>query len=354
MRVSLLVGTIKGGFLLHSNADRAEWSVEGPFFKGWKVTASGRDAAGGYLLATASDVYGPAVHKSPDLVDWHQVASGPAYSEASGHKLNQVWTFGRAGQRLLAGVDEAGLFSSEDGGENWSQVESLTSQPSRPQWYPGFGGLCAHHLLSDPKNPDRLWVAISAVGVFRSDDGGASWQGANEGVPCIIQDEQHCEIGYCVHALQQHPEDANTIFRQDHRGMFKSTDGGEQWREIQEGLPSNFGFPLVMDQRTRALYCCPLESDEYRFPVDGALRVYRSTDEGESWEPMTEGLPQSNAYVNVLRCAMACDSLPEGGVYMGTTAGQLYVSTDGGARWRDLGLSLPRILSVEVYVAEEA
>lgn len=350
MRITCIVGTLKGAFLLHTDESRRDWSIEGPSFKGWKVTASSRDLDGGFLLATASDVYGAAVHRSGDLREWRQVEKGPAYDEDSGTKLNQIWFLAGAGERLYAGVDEAGLFSSADRGESWELVRGLTDHPSRDNWFPGFGGLCAHCMLFDPRDPDRMWVGISAVGVFRTEDGGRSWESKNEGVPCIIEDEEHEDIGYCVHALVQDPDDPDTIWRQDHRGMFRTRDGGDRWEEIQEGLPSTFGFPLVLDRRTRTLFAVPLESDEFRIPSGGALRVYRSRDGGDSWHALTGGLPQEHAYMGVLRSAVAADSLDPCGVVVGTTAGSLHVTRDGGDGWRTLPWTLPRILSVETYV----
>jgi photosystem II stability/assembly factor-like uncharacterized protein len=350
MKVALLVGTVKGGFLFRSDAKRSRWSVEGPLFRGWKVTAAGRDLEEGYLLATASDVYGVAVQRSRDLREWRQVERGPRYKEESGFKMNQIWTFGQADDRLFAGVDEAGLFESADGGESWSLVEGLSGHPTRKAWFPGFGGLCAHSILSDPKDPKRLWCGISAVGVFRSEDGGRSWTPKNRGVTQIIEDKAEKEIGFCVHGLVQDPTDASTIWRQDHRGMYRTRDGGDRWEKIEEGLPSGFGFPIALDAKTKSLYCIPLESDEYRMPIGGMLRVYRSRDGGDSWHPLAKGLPQENAYMGVLRSAMCVDGLDPGGVYLGTTSGAVFASADGGDSWTQLPASLPRILAVQAFV----
>jgi photosystem II stability/assembly factor-like uncharacterized protein len=243
------------------------------------------------VLATASDVYGPAVHLSRDLTSWQQVDVPPRFDDGSPRKVNQIWTFARAGQRLFAGVDEAALFSSDDGGLSWQHVESLSSHRSRDHWFPGFGGLCAHAILVDPRNANRLWCAISAVGVFRSDDGGLSWHGKNEGVPVSLEDQMHKDIGFCVHALAQDPSDADVIYRQDHKGMFRTRDGGEHWERNEQGLPSSFGFPIVVDRSSSTLYSFPLESDEYRIPVGGRFRVHRSRDGGSSWHEVGRGLP---------------------------------------------------------------
>ena len=224
--------------------------------------------------------------------------------------------------------------------------------PPRAAWFPGAGGLCAHALLTDPRDPARLWCGISAVGVFRSDDGGASWRPVNNGVRVMIEDEHHKNIGCCPHALVQDPDDANRIFRQDHAGMYRSHDGGDSWQSCEQGLPSGFGFPIAIDRNTKQLFACPLESDEYRMPPDGALRVYRSTDAGDSWMALTNGLPQEHTYVGVLRHAMATDHLEPCGVYLGTTAGSVFISADAGDSWQQLPCALPRILSIVTFVGE--
>ncbi|MHC4947337.1 MAG: WD40/YVTN/BNR-like repeat-containing protein [Planctomycetota bacterium] len=350
MPVRVIVGTDKGAFFLHADDDRADWTIEGPRFKGWKATASARDAAGRFSLATASTVYGPAVHLSEDGETWRQVEQGPAWPEDSGRTLTQIWTLVPAGPRLYAGVDEAGLFVSDDGGEHWAPVDGLNEHATRSAWYPGAGGLCAHAVLVDPANPDRIWCGISAVGVFRSEDGGRSFVPINEGIPVLIEDKTHKDIGRCVHGLVADPDDASTIWRREHNGMFRTRDGGDSWERIEEGLGSWFGFPIAMDRRTRAIYVIPLESDEYRLPGDGRLTVCRTRDGGDHWEPLAHGLPQEHAYAGVLRGALDVDHLDPCGVYFGTTGGQVYVSTDGGDHWRQLPCTLPRILSVKSYV----
>jgi photosystem II stability/assembly factor-like uncharacterized protein len=212
--------------------------------------------------------------------------------------------------------------------------------------------LCAHALLGDPRDERRLWCGISAVGVFRSEDGGSSWRAANSGVPVILEDKDHKDIGYCVHALVQDPNDASAIWRQDHRGMFYTGDGGEHWERIENGLPSSFGFPLAIDARGGSLFCVPLESDEYRTPIGGALTVYRSRDRGRSWHPCTRGLPRTDAWAGVLRGALATDSLDPCGVYLGTTSGGVFTSADGGDSFAALPCILPRILSVTTFVED--
>jgi hypothetical protein len=345
MRV--IVGTAKGAFVLSPEQDRAHWKIEGPLFKGWKVTAAARDPQGRYLLGTASDVYGPAIQTSEDLRSWKQIEHGPEYP-AGGPKLKQIWTLVPGTGRWYAGVDEAGLFASEDG-RGWKPMEGLNHHPTREAWVPGAGGLCAHTLLEDRTNPKRLWCGISAVGVFRSDDGGATWSLRNSGVPAMLEDPVHKDIGRCVHALAQDPKDANTLYRQDHAGMFRTRNGGDTWERIENGLSSRYGFPLALDRRTRRLYCVPLESDESRMMAKGEIRVYRSADQGASWEPLSEGLPE-RTYTGVLRSALAADSLEPCGIYLGTTSGTIHVSRNGGESWQTLPCTLPRILCVAALV----
>ena len=271
MAIQVIVGTQKGGFVLRSDRGRAAWSIDGPLFKGWKVTASVRDASGRYVIATASDVYGAALHVSDDLAEWRQIERGPTWGEAASgdngeRKLNQIWTLVEGGGRLYAGVDVAGMFVSEDRGETWAPVEGLNEHATRPSWYPGAGGLCAHAILVDPRDPRRIWCGISAVGVFRSDDGGTTWHLKNEGIPVLIEDKKHKDIGRCVHGLVADPDDADLIYRREHNGMFRTRDGGESWERIENGLASWFGFPIAMDPRSRALFVVPLESDDLPGP----------------------------------------------------------------------------------------
>lgn len=350
MPVVALVGTEKGGFICRADADRRRWSIEGPIFKGWRVTASTRTPGGRFLVATSSPVYGPAVHVSDDLASWTQVERTPAYPEGGEQKLNQIWTFASGNGRIFAGVDVAGLFVSDDDGTTWNPVAGLNDHPTRGGWFPGAGGLCAHAVIVDPTRPDRIWCGISAVGVLRSDDGGATWQPRNKGVRCMIEDQEIQGIGYCVHGLAQDPVEPDTLYRQDHSGMYRSRDAGDTWEKNEEGLPSWFGFPIAIDRRTRTLFAFPMESDEYRMPVGGRFAVYRSVNGGDSWESApTRGLPEEPTYAGVLRGAMAVDTLDPAGVYVGSTSGDVYASPDRGESWQRLAMKLPRVLSVAAY-----
>ena len=299
--MTLIVGTEKGAFLCRPDA------IEGPLFKGWRVTATARTNTGRYVAATASEVYGPAMHVSDDLKEWRQVENGPSYAEgeeAMGwqggelqkvpRKMKQVWTLTASDGRVWAGVDSAGLFTSDDDGETWQPVTALNEHETRSHWFPGAGGLCAHAVLV---RGERIWVGVSAAGVWRSDDGGASWQAKNRGVRKMVPDKEFEEIGFCVHGLAQDPDDENAIYRQDHAGVYRTRDGGDTWEAAENGLPSadvgpgkatkaSFGFPIAMDPKSKHLYVVPLESDEYRLPRDGKFRVYRSRDAADSWEEL--------------------------------------------------------------------
>ena len=339
------VGTVKGAFLLRSD-DRSEWALEGPHFKGWSVTTFGRAPSGEHLLATGSNWFGAAIQRSRDLDTWEQVVAGPAWPQGGDRKLNNIWAIARVGDVLFAAVDEAGLFRSEDAGTSWQPVDGFNEHPTRPGWRPGFGGLAAHRFLSDPEDPHRMWLAVSAVGVFRSEDGGETWALRNDGVDKTAPSDDYDEIGYCVHCIVADPEDADTIWRQDHSGVYRTRDGGDRWERIEQGLPARFGFPMVRDDASGALFVVPLESDEHRMPVDGAFRVYRSTDRGDSWHVSGAGQPEDRFYAEVLRDAAATDG--DGGVYLGSTAGTVHLTTDGGDHWATLPDVLPRILSVAV------
>ena len=369
MAVALIVGTKKGAAIFESNADRSAWTQRFGL-KGWAVTASARDDSGRYYAAIASDVYGAAIMTSDNLQDWQQLDAAPRYEPGEkgnpehiriagaadfmgrykdGARLvDQIWTLHHAHGALYAGVSEAGLFASRDRGESWTGIAGFNNHPSRSEWVPGFGGLGAHTILSDATDPRRMWVGVSAAGFFRTDDGGATWNRKNAGVPG--------DTGQCVHHVAHDPSHADVLFRQEHRGVYRSDDGGESWRVMEEGLPvselsdghrCSFGFPIVMDRKSRAVFVAPLDGDNFRMPRDGQLAIYRSTD-GHGWRAQTKGLP-ANCYATVLRGAMGADQLSPGGVYFGTSSGSLFATRDLGESWTEIASGLPRILSVEAY-----
>ena len=346
MLTVIFVGTDKGAFLMRSH-DRTRWALEGPLFKGWKVTAAGHGPDGRFIAASASHVFGPLLHVSRDLVHWEAVPDGPRYRQ--GRRLEQIWTIASTRRGLYAGVAEAGLFFAEDTEGPWVPVPGLNDHPTRDAWQPGLGGLCVHVVLENPRDSDQLWCGISAVGVFRSDDGGQSWHPKNRGVPVAIEDQKHKDIGCCVHGLALNPHDPTILYRQDHRGMFRSTDAGESWHANADGLPSRFGFPVVTDPATGAVYAYPLESDEYRLPPGGAMGVYRSTDQGRSWDRCSRGLQRQHAWTSVLRGAMCVDGQSPCGIYFGTTSGTVHCSADGGDSWHQLPTLLPRILCLRAF-----
>lgn len=333
---TIAIGTEKGGFVLRD--DTGSWDVEGPLFPGWKVTTWTRTPSDHYLAALASNWFGPAIHRSPDLVTWEQVPTSPEYPE-DGPKLNQVWTIRPHGNALLAGVDEAGMFRSHDDALTWEPVSALNDFPGRDQWFPGFGGLCAHHILTAG---ERIWVGISAVGVFRSDDDGASFRRCDRGISTVGGEEGDA---FCVHSLVSDPDDPDHIWRQDHSGVYVTTDGAESWERIEEGLPARFGFPVVRDAVSGRVFVVPLAGDTNRLPVDGSLRAYHSED-GRTWQVSGTGWEDSATYTTVLRGAMDTDG--SGGVFFGTTGGDVWATSDSGDRWSKVPHSFPRILSVRV------
>jgi photosystem II stability/assembly factor-like uncharacterized protein len=310
------------------------------------------------FAGTSHFVYGPTIRVSDDLGEnWTQVEGSPSYSQESGFTLNRIWQIvpGHPSEpdTMYAGVDEAGLFKSRDGGVTWEEVTSLTQHPTREEWGPGGGGLCLHTILQDPTNPNRMWVAMSAVGVFRTDDGGQSWKARNNGLPGVVTGVRTTEVGRCVHKVVLDPNDpsSNTLYCQFHGGVFKSTDAADTWRPIENGLPGNFGFPMGISANGD-LFVIPLESDMQRHVKDGKLQVYRSRDRGESWSPVSQGLPEQPHYVGVLRDALAVDSLDPAGIYFGTSMGEVFYSSDGGETWDRLPGQFPRITYIKAWVRE--
>ena len=353
--VRLLIGTARGAFIYHADADRKDWTLTGPHLDGWEVYSLHGDAAAGRVFAgTSSYVYGPTLRVSDDLGStWRQIESGPRYSKESGHRLKHIWQIvpsphgPGSNNTLYAGVDEAGLFVSRDGGENWSEVEGLTRHPTRPHWSPGGGGLCLHTILPDPANPNRMWVAVSAAGAFRTDDGGETWQVCNKGLPSLATGEDPGQnVCHCVHKMLLDPAGSGTLFMQYHGGVFRSTDAGDSWARIESGLPGNFGFPMAATKSGR-LFVVPLDSDERRHVPGGRLRVYRSADGGGAWQATGPGLPDEPHYVGVLRDAMTTDRLDPPGVYFGTTMGEVFCSRDDGESWTRLPGQLPRVTTVK-------
>jgi hypothetical protein len=335
--MKIAVGTEKGGYLI----DPESRLVTGPLFPGWKVTAFGQTPSGDYLAGVGSNWFGASIHRSPDLENWSQIENGPTYGDE--RALSQIWVFHNIGKRIYAGVAEAGLFASDDDGETWQAIKGLNEQPTRSEWMPGAGGLCAHRLLSAD---DTIWVGISAVGVFRSDDAGVTWQLKNDGVPPAGQPEgvPRPEIGYCVHNLDHDPSRPNRLWRQDHMGVFRSSDGGDTWERIETGLPAGFGFVMRRDHASERLFVVPLHSDENRVPVDGRFRAYMSDDDGESWTVSGSGWDAAPSFTSVLRGAVATDG--EGTVALGTTSGQVWITRDAGDRWLQLEPVFPRIGAV--------
>jgi len=358
-RVTVLVGTQKGAFFLSSDEGRKNWQLSEPMMKGWSVFDVQYDQRRTPKLfaAVGHFVYGPTVHISEDFgKTWQQVEDSPKYGTESPHKLNNIWsvTPGRAAEpdTLYAGVDEAGLFVSRDGGEHWEELSGLSGHPSRAEWHPGAGGLCCHSILLDPNDLNRMWVGISAVGVFRSEDGGKSWETSNDGLPIAIEGKTKKDIGTCVHHMVLDPQNPDRLFQQNHQGVFRSLDGAKTWERIENGIPHNFGFPMVLlPNDPDTVLIVPQEKDEFRFAAEGRPAVYRTRDGGNSWEPLRDGLPE-NAYVGVLRQAMTVDSCETSGVYFGTSSGQIYYSRDTGEHWEPMPCILPRIQSLSVVVQE--
>lgn len=368
MSLALIVGTKKGAFVF-TTEDRKSWRQDFAL-KGWAVTASVRDDQGRVYAAVAHDVYGPTILASDDLKEWKQLDAAPRFRPgekgnaehirivASGdftgkykdapRLVDQIWTLHFAHGALYAGVSEAGLFVSRDRGQSWQPVDGFNNHPTRDTWPPGFGGLGAHTILSDAANADRMWVGVSSSGFFRTDDGGKTWSQKSSGIPG--------DTGQCVHCVAHDASDADVLFRQEHRGVYMSRDGGDNWQKIEDGLPvselsegfhCSFGFPIVMDKRSGNVFVVPLEGDNFRMPRDGRLAVYRS-HRGARWEELRRGLPD-NSYAGVLRGAMAADQLEPGGIYFGTSSGAIYGSDDTGESWSQIAQGLPRILSVEAY-----
>jgi photosystem II stability/assembly factor-like uncharacterized protein len=388
-KVRVLVGTRKGAFILSSDGKREKWDVSGPHFAGWEIYhLKGSPANPDRLYASqCSGWFGQIIQRSDDGgKTWHQPGSAtneapapgapPAgvsnmfvydASEQSGKPLTthqwydgtqHPWEFKRVWHlepsltepdTVYAGIEDAALFRSTDGGQTWKELPGLRGNDTGPRWQPGAGGMCLHTILLDPSNPRRMFIAISAAGAFRTDDAGKSWKPINRGLKSQYIPDPNAEVGHCVHRIAQHRSRPNTLFMQKHWDVMRSDDAGDNWTEISGDLPTDFGFVIdVHAHEPETVYVVPIKSDSEHFPLDGKLRVYRSRTGGNEWEPLTKGLPQSDCYVNVLRDAMAVDSLDSCGVYFGTTGGQVYASADAGNNWAPIVRDLPAVLSVEV------
>lgn len=364
--IRVLVGTRKGAFILSSDGNRKNWEVSGPHFAGWEIFhIQGSPADPNRLyLSQSGDWFGQLIQRSDDGgKSWQAVGNEFAYEGVPGtHQwydgTPHPWEFKRVWHLepsptdpdvVYAGVEDAALFRSDDGGASWQELEGLRGHGSGSAWQPGAGGLCLHTIVLDPRNSQRIAVAISAAGAFRSDDGGKSWKAINRGLRSEGIPDPDAEVGHCVHRIAMHPSQPNVLFMQKHWDVMRSDDFGDSWREVSGNLPSDFGFPIAVHaHEPETIYVVPIESDSKHFPPEGKLRVYRSRAGGEEWEALTNGLPQSDCYVNVLRDAMAVDTMDSCGVYFGTTGGQVYASPDAGDNWAPIVRDLPAVLSVEV------
>jgi len=388
--VRVLVGTRKGAFILTSDGKREKWDVTGPHFAGWEIYhVKGSTADPNRIYASqTSGWFGQIIQRSDDGGQtWFQPGTPAGLptvnedgapmgesnkfvydtSDETGKPLTthqfydgtpHPWEFKRVWHlepslddpdTVYAGVEDAALFRSTDGGQNWHELSGLRGNGTGEQWQPGAGGMCLHTILLDPKNRDRIFVAISAAGAFRSDDAGANWKPINQGLHSLYIPNPTAEVGHCVHRIAMHPSNPNVLFMQKHWDVLRSDNAGDSWTEISGNLPTDFGFVIdVHAHEPETIYVVPIKSDSEHYPVDGKLTVYRSRTGGNEWEALTNGLPQSNCYVNVLRDAMAIDQLDSCGVYFGTTGGQVYASADGGDTWAPIVRDLPAVLSVEV------
>ena len=392
-KVRVLVGTRKGAFLLSSDGKREKWEVSGPHFAGWEIYhVKGSPADHNRLYASqTSGWFGQVIQRSDDGgKTWFQPGTPPGEptttpdgmpkgesnkfvydtSAATGKPLTthqfydgtqHPWEFKRVWHlepshtdpdTVFAGVEDAALFRSTDGGKSWHELAGLRGHGTGPKWQPGAGGMCLHTIIQDPKNPNRIYIAISAAGAFRTDDAGKTWRPINRGLKSQYIPDPEAEVGHCVHHVALHPSRPNVLFMQKHWDVMRSDNGGDSWHEVSGNLPTDFGFVIdVHAHEPETIYVVPIKSDGEHFVPEGKLRVYRSRTGGNEWEPLTKGLPQSDCYVNVLRDAMAVDSLDSCGIYFGTTGGQVYASSDAGDSWSPIVRDLPAVLSIEVQTS---
>jgi photosystem II stability/assembly factor-like uncharacterized protein len=382
--VRVLVGTRKGAFALTSDGKRKRWKVSGPHFAGWEIYhVKGSPVDPNRLFASQTSAwFGQIIQRSDDGgKTWFQPGTPPGEStmtpdgmpKGESNKFvydgipgshqwydgtQHPWEFKRVWHlepsltdpdTVYAGVEDAALFRTTDGGKSWHELSGLRKHDTGPKWQPGAGGMCLHTILLDPSNPQRMYIAISAAGAFRTDDGGNTWRPINRGLHSQYIPDPNAEVGHCVHRIAMHPSRPSTLFMQKHWDVMRTDDAGESWREVSGNLPTDFGFPIdVHAHEPETIYVVPNKSDSEHFPPDAKLRVFRSRAGGNEWETLTKGLPQRNCYVNVLRDAMSVDSLEPCGIYFGTTGGQVYASIDAGDRWAPIVRDLPAVLSVEV------
>jgi len=368
--IRVLVGTRKGAFILTSDGKRERWDVSGPHFAGWEIYhVKGSPVDPNRIYASqSSSWFGQVVQRSNDAgKTWETVGNKFAYDGTTGtHQwydgTPHPWAFARVWHLepsvtdvdvVYAGVEDAALFRSTDGAQSWHELPGLRTHESGPRWQPGAGGMCLHTILLDPSNPRRIFIAISAAGAFRSDDAGETWRPINHGLRSEQIPDPTAEVGHCVHRIAMHRARPHVLFMQKHWDVMRSNDSGDNWIEVSGNLPTDFGFPIdVHAHEPETIYVVPIKSDSEHYPLDGKLRVYRSRAGGNEWEALTNGLPQRDCYVNVLRDAMAVDSLDACGVYFGTTGGQVYASADTGDHWAPIVRDLPPVLSVEVQTLE--
>jgi len=364
--VRVLVGTKKGAFVLTSDGTRKRWKVSGPHFAGWEIYhVKGSPAEPNRIYASqTSGWFGQKIQRSDDGGrTWEPMGDKFAYDGVTGtHQwydgTQHPWEFKRIWhlepsltdpETVYAGAEDAALFKTTDGGKTWEELPGLRTAKGN-LWQPGAGGMCLHTILLDPGRPNRIYIAISAAGAFRTDDGGKTWRPVNSGLKSNYElPDPDADVGHCVHRIAMHPSRPDVLFMQKHWDVMRSDSAGDHWHEVSGDLPSDFGFPIdVHAHEPETIYVVPIKSDSEHFPPDGKLRVYRSRTGGNEWEALTKGLPQRDCYVNVLRDAMAVDSLEPCGVYFGTTGGQVYASADGGDTWKAIVRDFPGVLSVEV------